>query len=174
MAKKKHVVKIENREFELHPMRGRKARTMVPRILSLVSGVLYAALKSGVNIPALGQRFSTWIDQEAGGEGTSLAELLEGVDLGQVLLSVRLVLKQINEDYDAIEKVFIPYLLCMDEEEAKWLEDHGDLWEVYEATALAIRYHLQTSFGKRVGEAIKNLAAAEQPPEKPPTAAAES
>jgi len=155
------IVLIEDREIELTPMRGRKARAMVPRLLSLASGFLYAAAESGVAISPLLAAFS---DPEV-----KLADMLAVTDTGKLMLAIHFVMRKLEQEYDSIETEIFPFLLGL--EDPEWLEDHGDMMEVYEAVFVAIQYHLSTSFGKRVGEALKKLVAVEgEEGESPATA----
>jgi len=147
-----HTITIDGRVIELHPLRGRAARRMVPRLLTLASGLLYAASESGLNIREIIRAFAD--------PSISPDAILSTLDIQRVILAINLICRRLEKEYEELEREVFPFLLNV---EPEWLEEHGNLFEVYEAIFLAIRFHVQTSFGTRVSNALKKLAAGEEP-----------
>ena len=154
-----NVVSIGDRkEWRLRPLKGKQARLMIPRIASVVSRILYAAIMGGVDTKQLLAFFD--IDTTVGDFKFT------DIPIEELLKTIHFIIENITtEQLDFINDEAMPFLLQLnleDEEVAQWWDEEAPPLETYTAVYRAIRYHLRTSFGAATREAIKKSLAAEE------------
>ena len=130
---------IGDKEFKLTPLKGRRARRVVPRIIEIAAALFNMASSGGVNILSLF------------GEN---AESPSVVALAQAAYGVATFFK---DEYDEIEGEIFPVVLCLEDKDWVYVDEEATPGELYKALWIAIQYHLETSFGVEVQEALKNL-----------------
>lgn len=148
-------VEIGDRSWRLRPLKGRRARFMIPKIASVVSRIIFAAIRAGVDVKEVFSFFD--LEGEIAWTDLPLEELMK---------AIHFIIESITEDnLDFINDEALPYLLQIDLEDddmAKWWDEEAEPFPTYQATYKAIQYHLSTSFGKATVEAIKKSTAAEE------------
>ena len=145
---KKVTYTIGNEKHDLSPLKGKVARRTVPYIMEIVAGFLNVSALTSFDVLSL-------FDKEA--ETPSFSAFTEMAYAAAVYLKDR---------YDEVEDKIFPLLLCLTAEEWEVLSEEAEIGELYKAVWSAARYHLETSFGVDVQEALKNLQA--EPEEAPP------
>lgn len=127
----------------LHPLQGRKARLMFPKVLDLIGGFLGAVRASQIDLTKL-------LSGQVGLE-----------DMAVVLMTLGRFLT--SEQWKNFDEEIVPFLL---EEEphpdpsgimVDRLAHEGDIIEVYAALWRAIQYHVTTSLDKPQVQALMKL-----------------
>lgn len=129
-------ITIGGETWELEPLKGLKAMKAMPKIIGIAAEVLYAGQESGFRIDQI---------------------LLEGdteikFDLGTALRAMKLISDVVGERFDEIAADVMPVLL---QRSYKWLWSHGQMNDILKAMWDAIKFHIETSFGSEVIEALK-------------------
>lgn len=149
---------IGDRKWRLSPLKGKRARLMIPRIASVASRVLYAAIKGGVDTGQL----LAFFDLDVGEEDFQFSD----IPLEELLKAVHFIIENITEEQlDFLNDEVLPFLLQInlkDEEFAKWWDEEAEPFESYAMTYKAIKYHLSTTFGEATREAIKKSLTGEK------------
>ena len=153
-----NVVSIGDRkEWRLRPLKGKRARLMIPRIASVVSRILYAAIMGGVDTKQL----LAFFDME-----TTADFKFTDIPIEELLKAVHFIIENITtEQLDFINDEAMPFLLQLDLEDkevVRWWDEEAPPLETYVAVYRAVRYHLRTSFGAATREAIKKSLAVEE------------
>lgn len=141
MPGKDNEVTIADKTWELTPLAGLKAIRMMPKVISVAAEVLWAATDAGFPLIEL---FS--------GE-------LDSVGLTSVLKAMKFVADTLGKRFDELALEIVPFLLQQDQQ---WLQSHGSMEEIGKALWIAGQYHIKTSFGEEVIEALKKSVAAEE------------
>jgi hypothetical protein len=124
---------------------------MVPKILSIASELIVAASKAGIDVGAI---------------LTTTEEI--SLDASKVLTAVAFVSDVLGKRYTEFSKDVVPFLLQKDYE---WLSEHGSMIELFSGMWEALQFHINTSFGQGVRDAIKKSVtdvAEEEVAEEPP------
>jgi hypothetical protein len=147
---------IGDKELRLSPLKGRKARLMIPKIVNVISRIIFAAIRAGVDTGKILAFFGT--------EGKEIE--WSTIPLDDLLKAVHFMIESITDDHlEFINDEAMPFLLQLPLENAdwkKWWNEEAEPLETYQAVYKAIRYHLSTSFGKATVEAVKKSLAAEE------------
>ena len=138
---------VNKKVYKLSPLKGRVARRTVPYIMEVVAGLINVSAITNFDVLAL-------FDKDAPTPSFSA--------FTEVAYSLSVFLK---DRYDEVEDKIFPLLLCLSEDKWEEVSENSTLGELYKAVWVAIRYHLETSFGVDVQEALKNLQA--EPEEAP-------
>jgi len=149
-------ITIGDREWRLSPLKGKQARLMIPRIASVVSRILFAAIRGGVDTKQLLAFFELDVAQKFKFTDIPLEELLKTIYF--------IVENLTTEQLEFVEREVLPFLLQLnleDDEIHRWWEEEAEVVETYTMTYKAIKYHLSTTFGAATREAIKKSLAAE-------------
>lgn len=133
---------IGDREFKLRPLKGRKARRMMPQLLEIAAAALNLAAANGVDLTKI---FTA--------EGVE-PQLPSFAALTQASIALA---RYFKDEYDDIEQRVFPVLLCAEDSEWIFIDEESTPGEMYGALWVAIQYHLKTSFGIEVQQALKNL-----------------
>jgi len=138
---------ISKKVYKLSPLKGRVARRTVPYIMEVVAGLINVSAITNFDVLAL-------FNKDAPAPSFSA--------FTEVAYSLSVFLK---DRYDEVEERIFPLLLCLGAEQWEDVSENSTLGDLYKAVWVAIRYHLETSFGVDVQEALKNLQA--EPEEAP-------
>ena len=146
-------ITIAGETWELEPLKGLKAMKAMPKVIGIAAEVLYAGQESGFRLDKL---------------------IIEGdtdvkYDLSTALKAMKLVSDVVGERFDEIAADIMPLLL---QKPYAWLWEHGLINEILKAMWDAIKFHIETSFGSDVIEALKKSMTA--PPEEEVAAEASS
>lgn len=134
-------ITIADETWELKPLRGLKSVKLMPEVISIGAELLWNAQDGGF---PLGDFFLS---------GQEMA-----VDLTVALRAIKFVSDTLGKRYDDIALRIIPFLL---QKEPQWLWENGNPREIVQAIWDAIKFHVETSFGGDVIEALKKSIAAE-------------
>jgi len=134
---------ISGKEFKLRPLKGRKARKVVPRLIEIAAAALNLAASNGVD---LGKVF---VNED--GSGANLPSF-SALTAASIALS-----RYFKSEYDEIEQEIFPVLLCAEDKQWVFIDEESTPGEMYSALWVATQYHLETSFGIEVQQALKNL-----------------
>jgi hypothetical protein len=142
-AKETEVTKdtfmVGEKEFTLSPLKGKKARRMVPRILEIVAASLNLASANGID---LGKFF------------TEDGQIPDAAALTKAAFALSQYFK---DEYDTIESEVFPVVLGQEGKDWQFIDEEATPGDMFRALWIAIQYHLKTSFGIEVQEALKNL-----------------
>lgn len=136
---------IGGESWELKPLKGLKAMKAMPKIIGIAAEVLWAAQDSGFRIDQILLESDTEVK----------------FDLGTALRAMKLVSDVVGERFDEIAADIMPLLL---QKPYGWLWENGQINEILKAMWVAIKFHIETSFGSEVIEALKKSMTA--PPEE--------
>lgn len=152
MPGKKCVLTIADKSWELEPFAGLKAIKLMPKVISIGAELLWNANDGGLPITDI---------------FLSGTEDLK-VDLTAALRSMKFVADTLGERYDELALEIIPFLLQVKDKD--WLWNNGSLEEIIKAIYEAIKFHITTTFGDEVLDALKKSVAVEEAePEKEAT-----
>lgn len=129
------TITIAGESWEVTPLRGLKSIRMVPKVLSMASELVAAAAKSGIDVGAI---------------LTTEGELSFSTD--KVLMAVAFISDVLGKRYTEFSQDIVPFLLQKD---YAWLADNGSMGELFSALWEAAQFHISTSFGQGVRDAIK-------------------
>ena len=141
----KTEITIAGETWELAPLKGLKAMKVMPKVIGIAAEVLFAGQESGFRIDQIFIEGDTDIK----------------FDLGTALKAMKLVSDVVGERFDEIAADIMPLLL---QKPYGWLWEHGLINEILKAMWDAIKFHIETSFGSEVIEALKKSMTA--PPEE--------
>ena len=141
-----NVISIQGEAWELKPMLGLKGFFVVPKIVDIVSHVVYSALKADFDLRGL-----------FGGEGADF-NLLEKIKV-ENLLAIPYVMTTLEENKAMISNDILPALLSRD---AAWLMNHGTPAELASAIFKAFTWHAPSIFGEKPWSALKKLVSASE------------
>jgi len=130
-------VTIGEKTWTVHKLRGMKAIRKMPKVLKFLSMLVNAAVKSGIPV-------DKWLQ----GQATEFAPTF--ID---IIGAIEFVSEALGEHFNEFERDVVPFLLDCD---PKWLEDHGTPYEIFAALWQAILFHVETSLGTEVTDALKN------------------
>lgn len=149
-------ITIGEREWRLSPLKGRQARLMIPRIASVVSRILFAAIRGGVDTTQLLAFF----------ELDTTEFKFTDIPLDELLKAVHFIIENItHEQLEFINDDALPFLLQInpeDKEMVRWWDEEAEPFGTYAMAYKAIKYHLSTTFGEATREAIKKSLAVEK------------
>lgn len=143
---------IADREFELKPLKGRKARAAMPRILELAAAALNLASVNGVDLTKV---------FPAEGEEVVLPSF------GALTQTAVALSQYFREEYTEIEQEVFPILLSAEGKDWVYIDEEAGPYAMYAALWVAIQYHMKTSFGIEVQQALKNLQEQAEVEEEP-------
>jgi hypothetical protein len=134
-----NVVIVFGERQVLHPLQGRKARMMFPRLVEFAARILFTAQKAQV----------------------SILSLLQGEPSQDDIYTLIVALSRTMavEMWEEVETNFLPFLLQLDEQQAQRLEEEGDPFEIYWSLWRAIQYHVKVSLDKPALAALRRLLA---------------
>ncbi len=138
-----NVISIQGETWELDPITGLKSFFVVPKIIDIVSRVVYSALQADFDLRGL-----------FGGE--------EGFDfLGSFkpenLLAIPYVMETLEKYKVVLSNEVLPALLSRT---PVWLFSHGTPAELTAAIYKAFKWHAPSIFGEKPWGALKKLLAA--------------
>ena len=139
---------VGGKDFKLTPLKGKRARRMVPRILEIVAAALNLASANGIDLA----KFFT--------EDGKLP------DTGALTKAAFALSQYFKDEYDSIEDEVFPIILSAEGKDWQYISEESTPGEMYKALWVAAQYHLKTSFGVEVQEALKNLQEAAPPEEE--------
>lgn len=131
----KTEITIAGETWELHEPEGTESFVVVPKVLTIVSEILFTAARGNIDLTAL-------LDEE----GLNLAALTSGV-----LPAANAISRMLTEKWDDILEI-LPILLCQD---AEWLKTHGKPYELLRAMWIAINFQIPGIIGPEQWEALK-------------------
>ena len=111
----------------LTPLKGRRAREMMPRVVAFAAGAIQALILGDWDILGLAERLS---------KPDNLLNML--TELSQIVQYLMIALQSKWEEFD---RDLLPFLLQVEPEA---LEDEGDVVEVYLALYRAIRWYAKS------------------------------
>jgi len=138
-------VSIAGETWELKPLKGLKAMKAMPKLIGIAAEVLWAGQESGFRIDQVILEGDT--------------DPLKKFDLGTALKAMKLVSDVVGDHFDEIAADILPLLL---QKPYAWLYENGQLNEHLKALWIAIKYHVETSFGEEVIAALKKSMTAEE------------
>lgn len=130
-------VTIGERTWTIHKLRGMKAIRKMPKVLKFLSILVNAAVKSGIPI-------DKWLQGQ---------EVIANPSLMDIMQAIGFIAEALGENFEDFEKEIVPFLLECD---SKFLEENGTPYEIFLALWNAILFHIETSLGAEVTEALKN------------------
>jgi len=146
-----NVISIQGETWELTPIMGLKGFFVVPKIVDIVSRVVYSALKADFDLRGL-----------LGGDGEDF-DILGKIKV-ENLLALPYVMGTLEENKTMISNDIVPALLGRS---TVWLMDHGTPAELATAIFKALKWHAPSIFGEKPWGALKKLvSASEQEEEK--------
>lgn len=138
----KGTITIDGETWELKPLRGLKAIRLMPKVISILSELAYAASVGGMPL-------DKWLLE---GEGVTIG-------FGEAIQAINFMSDALGKRYDEFECEIVPFLLQRDHE---WLSGHGSIGELLSAIWAAILFHFESSFGKDTIAALKNSVSAQE------------
>jgi hypothetical protein len=138
-------ITIADKTWKLKPLAGLQSFKMVPKIISIATELIWSAQESGFSI-----------EQFFKEEGQTK---LEKMPITTALSVFHFVANTMDKRYTELTVEVIPFLL---QKEWQWLNENGTPKEILQALWTAITYHVETSFGKDVIEALKNSVIVEE------------
>lgn len=145
-------VTVAGETWQLKPLAGLKSIGMMPKIISVVAELLWTADANGF---PLRQMFE---------EGTASGQIR--IETIKLLEALHFVSEALGKRFDEVRLNILPFLLQKD---AGWLQENGLPGELLKASWIAIKYHVNTSFGQDVLAALKNSVAVEDAGAEKPT-----
>lgn len=143
----KNTVSIAGEEWELQPLRGLRAFTIVPKILSLASKIIYAASRAKLDLLSI-----------IGEDGFNFESLR-----AENILVFNFVCEEISGNWPMIEMEILPLIVGQPPgEKPGWLVENGSPFEIMKAIWDSLSFHAPSIFGQGTWEALKKLAAAEE------------
>jgi hypothetical protein len=143
-GKKKEPTKeitIAGETWEIVPLKGLKAFRLMPKVISIASELIWQANEAGFPLE------------------TFFSEEETEITFTVALKAIKFVADTLGKRYDELELRVIPFLLQKD---AGWLQDNGSPQEIVSALIGAVQFHITTSFGEGVLDALKKSVAAEE------------
>ena len=139
-----NVISIQGETWELTPIMGLKGFFVVPKIVEIVSRVVYSALKADFDLRGL-----------FGGDNEEF-DFLEKIKV-ENLLALPYVMETLEEHKVMISNDIVPALLSKN---AAWLMGHGTPAELTAAIFKAFKWHAPSIFGEKPWAALKKLVSA--------------
>lgn len=142
-------ITIGDRTWELTPFKGLASIRKLPKVISFASKLIQSAITGGLPV-------DKWISGVQAGT----------LDIVDALSAIDFVADTLGDSFKEFETEIVPYILQVD---AKFLAENGTPRELISALITAIQFHLETSFGADVRDALKNLETAEETAEEQQT-----
>jgi len=135
------VIQIAGEKWRLVPIVGMKSFFVVPKIIGLVSKIVYSALRADFDLRGI----------FGGTEGDF--DILSKVRV-ENLMAIPYMMETLDQSKDDIVNEILPALLCKD---SVWLLNNGKPAEFLEAIFKAFSWHAPSIFGEKPWAALKKL-----------------
>ena len=132
----KNTITIDGETWDLYAPKGKKGFVVVPKLLALISEIVYAANLGNIDLAAI-----------LTDDGFNIAALSAGV-----LPAVAHISRSLVDQWDMISEDILPVLLCKDSE---WLDTHGEPHELLKALWISLNFQIPRILGPEQWESLK-------------------